>query len=95
MLPSYTIKYSNRKTFAIHISRTGELIASAPIGFPRQKIEEFIQSKFKRIITKMEQRKKEIPDYNVVVSREMKDQAMIQILPRIEYYADMMNVSYT
>lgn len=95
MIPAYTIQYSYRKTVSIRINRKGELAVSAPIGIPEQKVHEFVKDKNNRIIKKIEYIKRTIPDRDIDVSKQMKEHTLIQILPRVEYYADMMNVSYT
>jgi predicted metal-dependent hydrolase len=94
MLPTYNIRYSYRKTLSIRISRYWELIVSAPIWLSEDKIHTFVQSKSKRIINKIELIKKQLPDKNIEVTKQMKEHALIQILPRVEYYADLMNISH-
>jgi predicted metal-dependent hydrolase len=94
MIPSYTIQYSYRKTVGIRINRKGELIVSAPIGVSEQRVNLFVTSKKDRITQKISYIKNNIPDTIITISKQMKDHALIQILPRIEYYADIMKVSY-
>lgn len=94
MLPSYNIRYSSRKTLSIRISRDGELIVSAPIWLSENKIHTFVQSKSKRIISKIGLIKKQLPDKKTEVTKQMKEHALIQLLPRVEYYANLMNISH-
>ena len=95
MIPSYTIQYSYRKTVGIRINRKGELIVSAPIGVSEKRVHNFVTLKKDRIIKKISYIKNHIPDTTMTISKQMKEHALIQILPRIEYYADMMKLSYT
>lgn len=94
MIPSYTIQYSYRKTVGIRINRKGELIVSAPIWVSEKRVHDFVSSKKDRIIKKIEHIKKQVPYEDIVITKEMKYHALIQILPRVEYYADIMKVSY-
>ncbi len=95
MIPSYIIQYSYRKTVGIRINRKGELIVSAPLGVSEQKVNNFVTSKKDRITQKISYIKNHIPDTTITINKQMKDHALIQILPRIEYYSDMMKVSYS
>ena len=95
MIPPYTIQYSYRKTVGIRINRKGELIVSAPIWVTEKRVHNFVISKKDRIIEKISYIKNNIPDTAITISKKMKEHALIQILPRIEYYSDMMNLSYT
>lgn len=95
MLPSYTIQYWYRKTVWIRINRKGELIVSAPIWVSEKRVHDFVTTKKDRIIKKITYIKNNISDSTIEISKNMKERALIQILPRIEYYADMMQVSYT
>jgi predicted metal-dependent hydrolase len=94
MLPKYNIGYSYRKTIGIRINHKGELIVSAPIWVPEKRVHDFVKSKKDRIISKIELIKKQLPDKKVEITKQMKEHALIQILPRVEYYADIMKVSY-
>jgi hypothetical protein len=58
-------------------------------------VNDFVTSKKDRIIKKISYIKNNIPDTTVTISKQMKEHALIQILPRIEYYSDMMKVSYS
>lgn len=93
MIPAYTITYSNRKTLSIQIKNTGELIVRAPLTLTEKKVHQFIASKKNRIIQKIEFIKTQeiIPKQNITQAK--KESALIQILPRIEYYAKKMNLS--
>lgn len=95
MLPSYTIQYWYRKTVWIRINRKGELIVSAPIWVSEKRVHNFVTTKKDRIIKKIIYIKNNISDSTIEISKNMKEHALIQILPRVEYYADMMQVSYT
>jgi predicted metal-dependent hydrolase len=92
MLPPYTIRYSYRKTVGIRIDRKGNLTVSAPIWVSAQRVHTFVASKTNWIMKKIEQIQKNMPDHTIEVTRDMKDHALIQILPRVEYYAQLMNV---
>lgn len=94
MLPDYIINYSLRKTLSIRINRKGALVVSAPIGISEKTVHHFVECKKERIIKKIAYIKNSIPDTTINVSTQMKEHALIQILPRVEYYADMMNLSY-
>ena len=95
MIPPYTIQYSYRKTVGIRINRKGELIVSAPIWVKEKRVHDFVTSKKDRIIKKISYIKNHIPDTIITINKQMKEHALIQILPRIEYYSDMMKVSYS
>lgn len=52
----------------------------------------FVESKSERIEEKIKILKKQLPDEERVITKKMKELALIQILPRIEYYADLMHL---
>lgn len=41
----YTVRYSDRRTVALQITRDGEVLVRAPFGFPEEKIETFTREK--------------------------------------------------
>lgn len=51
----YTIKYSKRKTIAIHIEPSNNIIVKAPIGMDRNRLKELVESKGKWISNKLEE----------------------------------------
>ncbi|WP_273326281.1 M48 family metallopeptidase [Vallitalea guaymasensis] len=51
----YTIKYSKRKTIAIHIEPSNNIIVKAPIGMDRDRLKELVESKGKWISNKLEE----------------------------------------
>ncbi|MCT4687464.1 M48 family metallopeptidase [Vallitalea sp.] len=57
----YTIKYSKRKTIAIHIEPSNNIIVKAPIGMDANKLKELVESKGKWISNKL----KESNDYKI------------------------------
>ena len=92
MLVSYTIRYSHRKTISIRVLHSQEVLISAPYLTPKSYIDNFVQSKQKRIQKTQEKYKNYQPIIKQYISQEKKEQAIIQILPRIEYYAELMNL---
>ncbi|GMQ64505.1 M48 family metallopeptidase [Vallitalea maricola] len=51
----YTIKYSKRKTIAIHIEPSNNIIVKAPIDMDRNRLKELVESKGKWISNKLEE----------------------------------------
>lgn len=88
----YSIRYSNRRSISIRILPTQEIIVWAPYYTPKIVIEHFVQSK-QSWINKHITRLAEWPEYkSSKTNKEQRDKALIQILPRIEYYATIMNL---
>lgn len=51
----YTINYSKRKTIAIHIEPSNNIIVKAPIGIDKNKLMKLVESKSKWIIKKLDE----------------------------------------
>lgn len=94
MIPSYSIKYSYRKTISIRINKRWELIVWAPLWISESRVKNFVESKSQRIREKIKIIKKQISDTDKIVTKKEKDLILIQILPRIEYYADLMKLTH-
>lgn len=88
----YTIRYTHRKSISIRILPNKEVIVWAPYHTSKTIIDNFIQSKM-IWINKHLQRLSEMPEPKIFKStKEQKEKALIQILPRIEYYAGLMDL---
>lgn len=89
---SYELRRSNRKTISVRIIPDGTIRVSAPYLIPRKMIDNFLQSKENRI-------KKHLSNLplqsikNKAIDKKEKEIALIQILPRLEYYAHIMNLT--
>ena len=88
----YTIRYTHRKSISIRIHPNQTVIVWAPHYTPKIVIDNFIQSK-KVWIEKHLQRLSQLPESKSLKStKEQKEKALIQILPRVEYYVGIMNL---
>ena len=94
----YELKRSKRKTVSVEISREARVIVRAPLKMKKEEIDTFLNSKRSWITTnlaQMEQMLKDAPkklDENEI--KALKKSARALILPRVEYYASRMGVSY-
>lgn len=92
---SYKIKYSSRKTISIRVLPSQEILVSAPLFTSHTYIDTFVQSKSQWIQKALEKVKYHTSLPKADISKDMKEQALIQILPRVEYYAKLMNLNHT
>ena len=89
----YTIRYSRRRSISIRILPTKEIVVWAPYHTPNIIIDTFVTSKTSWI-NKHLKKLSELPiPKSFTSTREQREKALIQILPRIEYYAEIMNLS--
>ena len=89
---SYHHHRSHRRSISIRILPNWEIKVSAPYGISEHIIEQFVQSKQNRIKKQLDKFSSwDFPSYKTV-TKELKEKALIQILPRVEYYAKCMNV---
>lgn len=93
MIPNYDIKYSNRKTISIRINNKWQLLVWAPVWINEKRVHKFVESKEIWITEKIDYMKKLVVEEPITITEEMKSHAFIQIVPRIEYYANIMNVN--
>ena len=95
------IKYdwirSNRKTMSIQIKTDGKVIVRTPYGISKYQVQMFIEEKKQWI----EKHLKEISERqmsNEILSEEerlKRVQKALRVIPeRVEYFAEMMNVTY-
>lgn len=94
----YELIYSKRKTLCLQVKQNGAIIVRAPFKTPRAKIEDFVSKHRNWIDKKVEIAK------NRLVSIDMLDQGEIKKLkelaweiipPKVEYYAGLVDVTYT
>lgn len=89
---SYELKRSSRTTISIRIRPDQTILVWAPYLTSQKVIHDFVISKTEWIKKSLEKVKnyKQLPQQDI--TKTMKDQALIQILPRIEYYAELMSL---
>ena len=88
----YTIRYTHRKSISIRILPNQEVIVWAPHHTPKTIIDNFVQSKMIWINKHLQRLSGMSEPKSLKSTREQKEKALIQILPRIEYYASLMNL---
>ena len=89
----YTLRRSHRKSISIRIIPTGEIKVAAPYLISQQMIDTFVQSKKNRIEKHLANLPTESFMKKKSITQEEKEKAIIQILPRIEYYAELMDLT--
>lgn len=89
----YQLRRSHRKSISIRILSNGEIRVWAPYFVSQDRIDTFVESKKNRI----EKHLNNLPilhsNPKKIVTKDLKEKALIQILPRIEYYATLMNLN--
>ena len=88
---------SNRKTIAIQIKEDGRVVVRTPYSMSRVKAEQFIEER-RDWILKNQKALKEKQDQKMVITQEMRKAGVekaMEIFPkRVEYYAQLMGISY-
>ncbi len=88
---------SNRKTIAIQIKEDGRVVVRTPYSMSRVKAEQFIEER-RDWILKNQKALKEKQDQKMVITQEMRkagvEKAMEIVPKRVEYYAQLMGISY-
>ena len=88
---------SNRKTIAIQIKEDGRVVVRTPYSMSRVKAEQFIEER-RDWILKNQKALKEKQDQKMVITQEMHKAGVekaMEIFPkRVEYYAQLMGISY-
>lgn len=90
---SYHLHRSHRKSLSIRILPNGEVRVSAPYLLSQSTIDHFVESKKKRIEKHLNNLPKWFLPQEKIIDKSTKEKALIQILPRIEYYATLMNLN--
>ena len=90
----YTLIRSKRRTISIQV-KDANVIVRAPLRAPVEAIEQFVLSKEKWITEAMERQKERAIKYPEPTAEEMKElkkQAKEYIVPRVEFYSQIMNL---
>lgn len=99
--PEYTLIRSNRKTFAIQITQSGEVVVRAPGRCSQSVIDAFLvqkkewmQQKIREVLQNRERTEKSV---RVMTEQERKQYLIMAkriFSERVQYYAKIMEVSY-
>lgn len=88
---------SGRKTIAIQITETGEVIVRSPVSVSRQNVERFLDEK-REWIEKHQQKVREAEANQMILTPRQREEGIERakkIFPeRISYFAQRMNVTY-
>ncbi len=95
---SYEIIYSKRKTLCLQVKNDGSVVVRAPFGTPKGKINDFVCKHENWIAKKVEIAKNRFISVDRLDESEiasLKALAWEIIPPRVEFYAELLGVSYT
>lgn len=93
----YKIKYSNRKTVSIEITKNAEILIRAPYNTPDSFILKTLKEHENWIVehlTRMQRRKDATPDLSAEQIKEVKRIAKEQLSEIASYYASLMGLKY-
>ena len=92
----YEIIISNRKTMALQITNEGKVVVRCSYLTNPQRIYTFVASKSEWIKAHLEKKKNEpkLPPFTQEEIKILADKALVDLPPRIKYFAEKMNVSY-
>ena len=91
----YSIIRSRRKTVALEVTRKLEIIVRAPLRFPQQKIESFVQNNLgwiEKAIQKQQQHESTYPEPTDAEQKQLREQAKNHIPQRVAYYSAVMGL---
>ena len=94
---SYEIIYSKRKTMCLQIKHNGTLVVRAPYKTPKTVIDTFVKSHENWINKKLEIIKGRVAPIDTLSEGEIEKLKAIAweiIPPRVEYYANLLDVEY-
>lgn len=93
----YQLIRSRRKTLEISIQPGGTVVVRAPLRLPKKQIEAFLLQKQNWVLEKQKvMAEKPAPrEYSPEEVAAMKQTALARILPRVEYYANLMGAQYS
>ena len=95
-----TIIRSNRRTLALEITRTGEVVVRAPMRMSETDIRRFVEEKsswLRKHLRKREYEKRRLQDNGKYTDEEIKKMIRLakQVIPvKVAYYARIMGVKY-
>ena len=95
----YTVIRSNRKTLSLQIKPDGTLVVRAPLHLPEREIRRFVKEKsgwIEKTQEKVNEEKTagEQSPLSMEDIRELADQALKEIPPRVRFFAALMGVTY-
>ena len=93
---TYQIIRSNRKTIAIQITPTGEVVVRCPQRMPTAQIQAFLEEKqdwLRKHLEKIESRP-DLPRFTEAQIRDLADKALKTIPQRVAYFAQRIGVTY-
>ena len=95
----YTVIRSDRKTLSLQIKPDGSLVVRAPLHLPEREIRRFLQEKsgwIEKTRKKVYEEKTagEQSPLSMEDIRELADQALKEIPPRVRFFAALMGVTY-
>ncbi len=95
-----TIVRSNRKTVALEIKSSGEIILRAPMRTPMRMLEQFVEERsswIDRKLVEIKRRRQEeasIEKFTEAEVKELRKKAKKVIPMRVDYYADLCGIEY-
>ena len=94
----YTLKYSDRRTLAVEITREGEVLVRAPLRTSRREVEAFLQAQSGWILTHIEKqqaRARRMPEPSEAQVLQLKAAAKAYLPGRVEHFGALMGVQPT
>lgn len=94
----FILKRSQRKTLALEIKKSGEIIVRAPLKLSEKKINSFVASHeewIEKNMKKVQERKENHPEPDEKEIEELRQKAKEYLPERTAYFAKIMGVEYT
>ena len=92
---NYTLIRSRRKTLAVEINRSAEVIVRAPLHLPQREIDRFLQAKQRWIASSLERQRLRCaahPEPDEAQWARLKELALAYLPDRVAFYAGQMGV---
>ena len=90
----YKLILSQRRTIAIQITPTGEIVVRAPKHMPLAAIDQFVSEKRKWIESHLPKQTAAVPMFTDEEIQEMAQRALSVIPARVKYYVPLVGVTY-
>ena len=93
---NYRIVYSSRRTLAIQITKSCEVVVRAPKGISRERIDDFVRKSEAWILKHIEIQKDRCeakPELSDDELEALKQRALLVLPQRVEYFSSIMGVS--
>ncbi|MCQ2472030.1 MAG: M48 family metallopeptidase [Clostridia bacterium] len=94
----FILKRSQRKTLALEIKKSGEIIVRAPLKLSEKKINSFVEQHsdwIEKNLKKVQERKENHPEPDEKEIEALRQKAKKYLPKRTAYFAEIMGVQYT